>query len=233
MPAPVPGRIEVRIDLPGPLEPAQRLLGVPGINQDAAHIGGVPLVVRIDLDGAPRVLHRLVKGAPQQLHLAQHGVAGAVAVVKFDRPLGEYVGFIQQGAASPPGSSFQRRIAECGQQRVRNGIAGIEFDRLLKQPGGFRRPLRFVPGERVALQYALVGRQARGRLAARAFCVGGLHPADQRADDGLHDAILDGKYLVQPVIEPLGPHMAPALGVDQLRVDADRGRPRAGRCPRR
>src|SRR5687767_15091427 len=100
-------------------------------------------------------------------------------------------------------------------------IAGVELDCRFEKPGGFGATFRLVPGQCVGLQHIFVGRQTRRRLAARPLDVGGLYSADKRADDLLHDLVLDGKYAGQITVEFFTPDMAAGLGVDQLRGDAN------------
>jgi hypothetical protein len=47
--APVPGLVEVGIDLPGTQVPGQRFLRLADVHQDQAHVRHVPLVVRIEI----------------------------------------------------------------------------------------------------------------------------------------------------------------------------------------
>src|SRR5207237_2814155 len=69
--------------------------------------------------------------------------------------------------------------------------------------------------------HAFVGREARRRLAPRPLGIHGADAADQRADDALHQFVLDLEDLVGVAVEAIGPDMAAGLGVGQLRADAD------------
>lgn len=71
---PIPGRIEVRIDLLGAGAPGQRLLRFTHVSEDKRHVGHVPLVVRVELDGAPHVSKGKPEGA--SIHGAAHAVPG-------------------------------------------------------------------------------------------------------------------------------------------------------------
>ena len=48
-----------------------------------------------------------------------------------------------------------------------------------------------------------------------------MNPAHERADDRLHNLVLDSKKFCQIPIKFLGPDMTATLGIDQLRVDTD------------
>ena len=69
--SPVPGLIEVWIDLLGTLEPCQRLFSLADVKQNASHVGRIPLVVRIHLDRSPHVLQRQIIGPPHQFNPTQ------------------------------------------------------------------------------------------------------------------------------------------------------------------
>ena len=158
--------------------------------------------------------------APVQADLREQRVTGALAVVEFDGALRERVRLVEQRGRRArivaPLLALHRR-----EQRVGHAVPGIEFDGLLEQPRRLGRARRIVPGERVALQHALVGIEARRRLAARALDVRDLHAADERAHDRLHDLVLHVEDLGLRPVEPLAPDVAAGLGVDQLHADAD------------
>src|SRR6202044_390854 len=80
---------------------------------------------------------------------------------------------------------------------------------------------RFVPGQRVALEHALVGCEAGRRLAPRTLVHRHLHAADERTDERLHHPVENGEYLVRPAVEFFDPDVVAALGIDQLHADTD------------
>src|ERR1700692_207789 len=104
---------------------------------------------------------------------------------------------------------------------MRECIAGVKFDCLLEQSRSLRCADRIVPRQSVALQHTLVGDKTRWRLAARSLGITHLYPTDERADDCLHDPVLDGENLVETSVEFFDPNMVAGLGVDQLDADSD------------
>lgn len=98
-------------------------------------------------------------------------------------------------------------------------VAGIEVDRLLEQPRCLRGSLRIAPGHGIALQHAFIRGQARRRLAAGPDRIGGLDPANERADDRLDHFVLDLEEVGRRAVEAFSPNIAAGLAIDQLRCD--------------
>src|SRR2546423_7876789 len=96
--APAPRHIEVRVDLSGLRKPGERLLRLAGINEAGSEIGGVPLIVRIDLDRSPRVLYRENVVPLQQAQVTEDRMTRALAIVELDGPPCEDVRLLQHTA---------------------------------------------------------------------------------------------------------------------------------------
>ena len=217
---PVPGRVEVRIDVPRLFQPGERVLRRTRIREDQPHVGPVPGIVGIDLDGPAHVLQCELVRAAVQASVREQRMARAVTIVEFDGALGQGVRLVQGGTRGG------RVIAPLPdphgtQQRVGDRVAGVERNRLLEQARRLGGRLRVVPRQRIAALHAFVGSQARRRLATGAFRIGRLHATDQRADDPLHHFVLDREDLGLRAVEPVTPDLAAALAVDELNADAD------------
>src|SRR5450631_3660483 len=78
---PVPRRIEIRVDLPGAFETGQTRLSLTEKRQHDAHVGGVPLVVGIDLNSPPHVLDRDLMRSAGRADVSQDGEASTIAAV--------------------------------------------------------------------------------------------------------------------------------------------------------
>jgi hypothetical protein len=101
---------------------------------------------------------------------------------------------------------------------------GVERQRALEQVYGFLRilarpatPLRSARPEKVIQRVGSVSR-------AGGFCTDQL--PTERVRDAACDLVLQREQIADVVVETLRPQMRVGLGVDQLRVDADRLPPR-------
>src|SRR6516165_9837063 len=107
------------------------------------------------------------------------------------------------------------------QQGMGHAVTRIDLDGLFEESRSLGRSRRIVPRQRVPLEDALVGFEARGRLASRAVNVGHLHPAYERADDPLYNLVLDGKDLRLEAVKMVTPDLMAARCVDELHRDSD------------
>ena len=103
---------------------------------------------------------------------------------------------------------------------MRQAVAGIELDGAFEEPRGLGSAGRVVPEQGVALEHAFVGVEARRRLPACPLRVGYVHAPDERADDRLHDLVLDREDLGLRAVESFAPDVVAGLRVDQLHADA-------------
>ena len=171
--------------------------------------------MRRDSASAPVVI------APPQQHGAERHVAHRLLIVQFDRAAGPSLRLVQRlRRIGRPAAGVVRNRGK-RQPRMRRREIRIDLDRPAVHRLGLRDRLPSAAAEQFARpQPALVRLHVAGIAPAQPLLLALRQLDRQRADDLLDHLVLRREDVREIAIEPLGPEMPAAAGIDELRRDA-------------
>src|ERR1700716_2994593 len=162
----------------------------------------------------------VVAAAPHQ-HVAQRDMATRQALIQLDR-------------APPPAFAFVQRRARIGypgvdvvghrgerQADMRRAEVRVEFDGPAVQGASLGDRLARAAAQKLArAEPAFVGFEVLGFAAAQVLLLDFAELDRQRFDDLLYHLVLGGEDVGKLTVEPVGPQIAAAPGIDELGGDA-------------
>ena len=110
-------------------------------------------------------------------------------------------------------------FAAPGEMGVRRDIVRLQTERLFEQRDGLSGFVGHM-GLHVGLsaQKEVIGSEALGTLASRAFDLQPPHAWFDDADDAIGDLVLKVENVLERAVEIVGPEVSPGLGLDELAV---------------